>query len=119
MEANELRVGNWVISNGVKMQLTQFALGVHLTNQNMLDKTEPIPITDEILDKISTSIKVSDEPNEWYHGMKSWYFNEWNDFNYSNAQVYYGDSNIRAVEYLHDLQNLYYCIHDDELKVNI
>ena len=117
MGAKELRVGNWVISNGVEMQLTQFGLGLHLTNQNLLDKTEPIPITEEWIVKFGF---------HYYDGVFSKDGGKLYGFDYDTYWLFdYGQDLWRVnkkpyffkYKHVHQLQNLYFALTGEELTI--
>lgn len=123
MEANELRIGNWVSysDNAVKIAAGFF---VNSSQMNIETDCEPIPLTPEILEKAGFEKNDRIQQNFSYIlQLKS-----------RMTLVYYkGDSSCLSIEqdnkmidfasgrckYLHQLQNLYFALTGEELEIKL
>jgi len=126
MKAAELRIGNYInISKEVcKMQLVNFA-DIHYTDS--FENYEPIPLTEEWL------LKFGFEKGN--HNWFRLYFNYDNladsdcfTYNINSKMLclesFYGGEKKGSIQllslnekYVHQLQNLYYCLCGEELKI--
>lgn len=106
MTAQELRIGNWVVNVDEywEVRLVDF-------NSMYIEKScpfKPIPLTEEWLLKFGFKFKsYGYGDTEW----KQWSFNGYslNSFTCNTSGV--------DVKYLHQLQNLYFALTGEELKV--
>ena len=131
MKVNDLRIGNLLLFENE----TQEVSSIHSDNTIRLKKTkddkchgcynvdtvtiEPIPITEEWLLKFGFYYQSSDKnyvvksKQENNNSIKKidgdWCYN--ND--YSDASCYF----VRELRYVHELQNLYYALNDEELTI--
>ena len=124
MNANELRIGNWVIANGLyEGQEKQFKhFNDALTTVFFMDgfkigyvgeylkDIKPIPLTEEWLLKFG-----------FMKSMSNWYSN--NDYAIelceSFIQIDIGYTTITVdVKYVHQLQNLYFALTGEELEIS-
>ncbi len=99
MEAKELRIGNWVTENGRLIHIHD-GFGIdHAYN------FEPIPLTEDWLLKFGFELK------NW--GIKVWYLKGFEiDQNFYLKGIDWG---VRF-KYVHQLQNLYFALTNEELE---
>jgi hypothetical protein len=135
MKANELRIGNWVFDDeNIPMQIAKIESEIY-TRWNFNDcsivlehkatyyesEIFPIPITEEILLKCGFEdgvVNIFENENFktsiWYHD--GWHFQfdekEW----YGKSSVYLYPA---PIDYVHQLQNLYFALTGEELEVNL
>jgi hypothetical protein len=115
MRAEELRLGNWIEiidSKGVYTTVTKSTFDCDV---DVFYK--PIPITVDWLLKLGFEYHAFDKnyvittKDDWHNSIKEiegdWCYN--NDF--SDAGCYF----VRDIKYVHQLQNLYYAINEEEL----
>jgi len=127
MKATELRIGNWVSHDIVNQvgdesseffQLTYHALGVLLHGLEVSkSKIHPIPITEVWLTDFGFTY-----PDPHY---LIWYkegfgpFRVLFDIHLKHWQIGYSGARVfKKIEYVHQLQNLYFYLTDKELKLN-
>ena len=112
MKANELRIGNIVSTwNGIKMKLDEDDLEIMFGARNYED-FYPIPLTPEILEKC---------------GFEKSSFTQWRDnyFTLTDIDTKYlfckseSIEVIATIQYLHQLQNLYFALTGNELNINL
>lgn len=132
MKANELRLGNWVMGIGY-MRVTELKTEldnnfITASNKDVVymdeeDSFQPIELTEEVLLKIG--FVKENEINRMYNNrcVVSYYIGNFykelvievrreNGF-YKNNMVHYD------IKYLHQLQNAYYLLTNEELEVNL
>lgn len=136
IQANELRIGNWVKrkSGGCQQVLEVLSTMVLLQNEPPLDvnktmrlplsSVEPIPLTPEILKKaglkrdkegwvLSFDFKIYDPLEIGGAG----------DYVQSNRNIFtiiHNNSVFpKGFKYLHQLQNLYFALTSEELEINL
>ena len=123
MEARELRLGNWVYHSSGNI------IDVEIINSEIEeDDLQPIPLTEEWLlnfgfeecnEKVTKKEKGFDinrkKPYKSIYirtsiGSQTGFFSV---FNYSSCddEIQF----IRKVNFVHDLQNLYWCLYEEEL----
>jgi hypothetical protein len=113
MKPNDLRVGNWIFDvEGYEYQIQGYEISV-----NLPEDYTPIPITNKWLERLGF------ERNKFYQNFRikaGDYFNsikyidgEWC---YNNCQSDAGCYFVTTVQYVHELQNLYFAINKEELK---
>jgi len=116
INANELRIGNWYVNQwGEYLQVDADLFGA----DNLETYANPIPITAEILEKCgfvfgatsSTMWGIKDSDGDWleFEGI----FN-----GILEPYMYYTGANISQKakpKHLHQLQNLYYSLTNEEL----
>ena len=120
MEAKELRIGNYlhsIVSNCnhkkglVEIEIETFA---KIRLQNALQSLEPIPLTEEWLVKFG--FKRSSSKTTRLGQLKYNTFDLKGGSGYVNA-FSYGSIIFTHINYVHQLQNLYYALTQTELEV--
>lgn len=124
MTANELRIGNWVLNassktpvqvdsicnKGISLFADCCVTGGELEVIYSFNDLEPIPLTEEILEKCGFE---KDEPKGWYRkGFMDLF--DGNPFHYAS-----GNNLCPDILYLHQLQNLYFALTGEELNINL
>lgn len=119
LRAEEFRIGNWVrILNGISKyyyhQLNRF--DIYKMNETDSIDTEPIPLTEEILllcgfDLIGECFFISKLPSIF---LKKPFIGA--DYLLIKSN---GGDQLTSIRYLHQLQNLYYCLCGEELNIKL
>lgn len=117
MNVQEFRVGNYIkdtfdIKNIKirKLDLEDFSVMLNFQNSNNHPNTyNPIPLTEGILLKCGF---IKRTPSGFYFDLERISINV-PDFEYKNIRI---DAKVR---YLHQLQNLYWCLVGEELEINL
>lgn len=125
INANELRLGNWV-SNGEKYFTVDISslydIGAGITDKII----EPIPLTEDLLGKCGfvKELLDADNPKEGY-----WYYKDLSNDKYCDLSLCSGDKNgICEVtlfpynesfrfQYLHQIQNVWHALTGQELTI--
>ena len=130
--ANELRIGNWVNydSDDTPFCVIEIAIsGISVKNSEEetwieIDQFSPIPLSSEILEKCGFICENANEDDRYYHLRLS---NE----KYCDLSFITGDKNgfmevclfpyetYFRYQYLHQIQNLYFTLTNEELKINL
>jgi hypothetical protein len=110
MEINELRIGNWVKTDN-EFQLTPnhwYDMGWGVFDFNQI---EPIPLTEEWL------VKFGFEKNYSYSEYSSFYDknNRFRIESYKDGVIWFCD--LCEIKSVHQFQNLYFALTEQELKV--
>jgi len=104
IQANELRIGNWIYNNNVKYQVTPYI--IEELWASVRGWIQPIPITEEILNKCKWDID-------------KYYINKSIRIDIKGC-VWYGITFTGIViKTLHELQNFYFSLTKTELEVNL
>jgi hypothetical protein len=116
IQANELRIGNWVLVNGKPVTIQ--ILNGNLTPHKEL---EPIPLTLEILEKAnlinitdSSCFTNKDNSVTVFKGSQGYYVC-WEDAGRESSISIIG----KPFHYVHQLQNLYFALTGEELKIEL
>lgn len=120
MEQSELRIGNWVLDNDKPVQIFGLqASGRIVIEDRMYDdgkkgiEPRPILINQEIIDKCGFVKKGNARYLDGFFiympGSSS------SDFGFG----FKGIGLIKSVKYLHELQNIYFILSGEELKINL
>lgn len=110
MEAKELRIGNWFKEYDEFRQVTYNT--IRYLNNNEDESYNPIPITEEILLKAGFSKKVD---SIW-----SIYTKDWIGLYKMDGTPYYEvDDTYTKIKSVHQLQNLYFALTGEELKIEL
>ena len=111
MKASDLRIGNWVYNNkDIEVdtyQIRNFSIGVY----DLL----PIPPTEEWLLKLGF-INFKNESELYQCGFLS-IDKDKDEFYYQAIKNHYQERAIR-IDYVHQLQNLYFALTNEELTIN-
>ena len=125
INANELRIGNWVeVENYKNIQLENVHPKgtTHGDDQYLISMLKPIPLTEEILLKCGFKIReitvlgatqkhYSDFRNIAIELLSAEYFMLGLHRGYETIEP------IRRVKYVHELQNLIYALTNEELQI--
>lgn len=119
MQVNELRVGNFIYSFNPTTMKHDHVLKIKVRNLEHIAKNpnsesyQPILLTPETISKCVSLKLVSN--NEWwdcYQSQNGWHicYAKHNEpaAGVITGNFYYGDD-FQQVEFIHDLQNLYFC----------
>lgn len=125
MQIQELRIGNWVMYKPINtlIKVGLLILGEIQESNSINNKSdfEPIPLTEEILLKCGASIVL---------GTYNYYISLWEIkseihfelFRDGYVCVIYSSTGSvvpNDIEYLHQLQNLFYSLVGEELQINL
>lgn len=108
IQANELRIGNWVKSN-IYQQVTVEILDWLSNDRHNHDSLQPIPLTPEILEKcgfVRNELMAKHNTVIWYG-------------DHIGVKGILGVVKPCECGYLHQLQNLYFALTGEELTVNL
>lgn len=115
MKANELRIGNIVLINGLRTEVSLLVLK-HVIEENIQFTVEGISLTEEILLKCGMT-KNNFRPDRFdFEGIDNGQFH----IDQLNGRfVFRGlGMTIVYVDYLHDLQNLHFACKRNELNTS-
>ena len=114
IQATELRIGNYTERNDMSIKAITAEDLVYLSKGEDITRIHPIPLTEEILAKcgFELSYKGLHTTYEINEGIVTYYF--WDDRQYASFK----GADIKC-EYLHTLQNIYWCLCGKELEVNL
>ena len=123
IKANELRIGNWVqLENYTKYQIEPHHFQLNWDGYStVLDLTISIPLTEEILLKCgfeksksynNYKVKAGDYFNSVQHYDGEWIYS----IDESDAFCYTISAKI---DFLHQLQNLYFALTNEELNIQL
>lgn len=124
IQANELRLGNWVYgTDGSKQQVTLEALK-YLIDYKGIHQAKPIPLTEEILlTKSGATLNYKSEfraSYDWYDAGNHPKNMITIKFIYHLNQILfvYGGE-VRVIEYVHELQNGWHWHTKEELEISL
>ena len=108
MKAKELRIGNWV-NNGEQLDyVIDTSSMMDLMNEAQVNEgltgLKPIPLTEEWLERFGCDLIVFDI-TKGDVGFDFWLVPKWSDYSISVN-----------LEHVHQLQNLYFALTQEELK---
>lgn len=113
MKANELRIGNYIYEVGFSTQdgypKGYKELGIIKNGKDIEFSAfkEPIPLTEEWLLKFGFELKNT------YYSIDGMYIRK--DGEMFETEV--GECLYKSIEYVHQLQNLYFALNDEELTM--
>ena len=112
INANEIRLGNWVRWGGVNVEITTVTIYQRTFYKCTEGLVSGIPLTPEILIACGF-VYVEDYAEYRYRESTNWFgvFNEHNDDWYFDKP----EMSTVVIKYLHQLQNLYYSLTGQEL----
>ena len=121
--SNELRIENWIIIDGVVQKVDRIGQdpllesnGIELfyINRYRVDECFPIPLTPEIL--VKAGFECSSK-GFWIH--PNWYNLSLKYMRGTHAlRCNFMDIVANNIDYLHQLQNLYFALTGQELPIN-
>lgn len=121
MEVNELRIGNWVLCDNIprkviELNFVEEDIEANCEDVNYLNINHynPIPLTEEILLKCGYV-----ENGAWYESveLKLDIFKDFQIFWIEDAEEH---TEIRKpIKHLHQLQNLYFALTQEELNIEL
>jgi hypothetical protein len=127
MKAEELRIGIWVYLFGDAVQLTKDHL-IYLLQKDGLP--EPITLTPEWLSKFGFYKETDDfligragNKHEWHviYKLKDvhvhFIHSDYGGFHEDDTRLYFHDNSLVGISNVHSLQNLYYALTGQELKI--
>jgi len=128
MKANELRIGNWIEHNQYPNDTVIIRIedGKHIDEAIRLN-ANPLPLTEEWLIKFGFTLNKEDNyyfiqnPDGGIHSIK--YLEKDEFLNEESGWAYFTDDSDAAchrlciINYIHELQNLYFAINKTELEV--
>lgn len=131
IQANELRIGNWVYDS--KVMKRNMRVRGHLIqlleelqeHGGKANGIQPVPLTPEILEK--AGFEIVEDANNWHFDQYKIYRVGQLLLGYSGGKFYWYDqveddmfSNMfPQLEYVHQLQNLYYALTGTELTIEL
>lgn len=129
IKAKDLRIGNWVneeskVHGEIIQELTSVEVDVKLlydlvTNNTGSYNYEPIQLTiDRLLKCGFHKLNNAWVPKNYdVKNYNHWYFTIWDAFDGADLRYNSAEFNIE-LKYLHQLQNLFFCLTGKELEVN-
>ena len=134
MKANDLRIGNWVQYDGIPYQIESLtkvdavvcSIDIFDFRNRSLEQAQPIELTEDVLLKIGFEKVYTVPHNRLRLCVKNG--NEITRISYdflfddiTRLEIMgNGDSlNKRNIKYLHELQNSYYCLTNQELEIKL
>lgn len=119
IQANELRIGNYVKLNGRIMKPNAELMSLIITGETI--DPMPIPLTPEILEKCGLE-KTTDNPNEYFIRLNNG-IDRLMVSNNSVGIIVFGSKVLTSwynhIKSLHQLQNLYFALTGEELNVQL
>ena len=121
MKNSELRIGNLILFENKTVEVTGISksalnFGKHGFAINILEWFQPIELTEEWLVRFGFTLNMDNF--NWNAAIGE---NEIKDFKlalrYSNRIGWFFQSKCTVIKYVHQLQNLYFCITGEELKL--
>lgn len=129
IEAKELRSGNYVLGNPLSIpRLGIYSNGVTKITSHGISEIEfgninydPLPITEEILIKagftiVKTTTAYGYDCNKYCEEVKYTLRGAWNGENWFAYEIL-NNGTHKKIEYVHQLQNLYFALTGEELKI--
>jgi hypothetical protein len=111
MKANEIRLGNYVYDTLGKVNKIDLDAITYIIKEP-LNQVKPIPLTEEWLLKFGFE-KKNDYYNRCYFSIDGMYIRK--DDNEFETEV--GECLYKTIYYVHQLQNLYFALNDEELTM--
>lgn len=134
IQANELRLGNWVCWNDepevqplkvtgvfkedVFVQMT-FGDGSKDETDTGYDSIRPIPLTPEILEACGFVLRSHKGHYNYHSKVISEFCNSRSELSLLGDTAYFNGAEVPYPEYLHQLQNLFFCLVGEELDVKV
>jgi len=115
MEARELRIGNWVESDGNQFQIDAGWFANYHCNMSLSQNTNPIPLTEEWLVKLG--FNYGGIWIELMGLMSCGRILQHKGMGAKSTAFYINEQFIANIQYLHELQNLYFALTGTELEI--
>lgn len=113
INANELRIGNWILNgNDHPIEVGYHEIKYATLHPGTQNNYEPIPLTPEILEKCG----FGKQDNNSHQLDTDVGFCLWGRNGEINVHAYEGDEIGEAVKHLHQLQNLYFALTGNEIE---
>lgn len=113
MKSSDLRIGNYVLANGkITKVIDVLESGINQMRYDVeydLEDLEPIELTEEILLKCGFEKEILEPKHYCIKGMCIWKCND----------MFLCDKNGVHIKYLHQLQNLYFALTNEELNLQL
>jgi len=122
MKKEELRIGN-TVEQGIVYEIRNTVARIKYNDRYSLiayEDLKPVPLTEELIIKLGGEIEIlyQNEPLE-AHRLKFGRIQGFNLFyNHISDITPLGPYNV-PVKYLHEFQNLYYTLKNQELEINL
>lgn len=117
IQANELRIGNWVYNTYVKGYMEVYPMMIHqlykIETEGKYSNIEPILLTEEIL------LKAGFEDKEYTMELNSISFSWGSRIIATKKRQSWKCDNYEHIQYLHQLQNLIFALTGNELEINL
>lgn len=123
IQANELRIGNWLNHHGkFPFQMTLSEFYDLQSGVRSLEYTQPIPLTPEILEKAGFE-ETGEGEDQFFHKEEKLFglSRRW-DISIEGKEyshIWDGSFTGRTIKYVHELQNLYFALTGTELNINL
>lgn len=117
MEARELRIGNYILREGVEKPIQVVVIDV--TETNFFTKCKPIPLTEEILSKNCNFKRYKGWDDQHYWSLEKEHDNS------NRFELFETDNGFELLsgakcDFVHQLQNCYYFHYlKEELEINL
>ncbi len=115
MTANELRIGNLILNGiGEVFPVNEITIGNFHASQSVLGAFKPIPLTEEEL------LRMGFEQHPYHFVKGKFLIHEVGHYSWSLMMfdvVYDEHVDLEIVDFLHQLQNLYFALTGEELKI--
>lgn len=113
---NELRIGNFLLFKGNKIKIESVEISYCEQYKEEFNETfKPIELTEEILLKCGFDVNI----DIYYLPEMNGYFKK--SFKEDDCFLYKSNSGdkLSSLKYLHQLQNLYWCLCEKELEIEL
>jgi hypothetical protein len=117
MKANELRIGNWFFNGKFNQQVLPTHLD-YLLNKNFYphDAMKPIPLTPEIF----YNSGFDEKNTKWRKLLKNGKVSiDMSHYGQTTFAYCYGNHGVIGLDYVHQLQNLYFALTGEELNIEL
>jgi hypothetical protein len=127
MEARELRIGNIVLNDGVENTIVGISSELNIVNLKTkqgniinanIDLIKPVPLTEKLLLKykfISSSIIGNYiKYTSLFQMFEIWHHKKKNTFLVDNIK-----NKKRFINYIHELQNIFWILMEEELEIKL
>lgn len=118
LKPEDLRIGNWVMEVLNKEKEVVMYMRVGSLSRDTLIDFEPIPLTPEILEKAGFKLSSEYGLPSYFHALLSFDidFREDGIFVVLHHDIWH---ELVKIEYVHQLQNLFYVLTGTELEINL